>query len=995
MGSSWQAWKLGRWNEVLFQHFFGAGAEDRSPVVVLLVTPEVLASATGDPGADPTLVRDSFVSVVRDATRATTWDILESAAKYPQWPAPPHRDTIPPFVAYLLFTCIAASESSEDLAGEGSFIARLRELSDKQLPETSLGRLPKLWENLATWLALNEPTGRVRQLKLPDPGGLTRIGYTVKLAFPDRRDQFKLSELLDGAGLAGHEPPVGKVLSLVAAARGNFRESFLVAFDEFRTAYAASVTQRSPVLVGHRFWAAVREASLRGRGREVRPELFAQVQVLCEEVYERLHLFIATDEPTDAIQSMKFLELPFTYGQFRFAAVGSEASALNEQALGTASLAFLSGRVRVPRLSSIVDQGVLPFVESAHGILELASQALLRSARVALVRTPLVEDLVKLFGSAATRSRPSPYAGWTQVHDIELSTRPSADLEGTALGRCWMLHDTLVSGGIRVTGGIRSDDGWLGPREVLPRVDVGAAVTVTLGRADGPTEGLVRASEGAWCLPDRDLSGDYVISATYSDGSADRKVLKFHDAPASEQFRIPADAESWLVEGAGGATTLVTSRPLSATQPTADAKELIERVALLGPAVGQFVKEESDATWRVVLFGGRSVVTRCRRDVPASPPTSRVMNASARRKWRRLLLESIAEPGDIGLETARRSARLKALGQLPFVEVEGEPVVPVHQEGMKPHVNVERLVAIISGQAAARTGMSWWDWEELVRRIFNVDKSAVEPITRAWQEAGLLEAASFVRWRHRSMFARRPVLATCPVGNAVQATVFGLSLAATRGALRVAAERAGLLVEERRCLSPFVPSTVTVRAKSIAEVSSVGAAVGLPTTWVDLALDVYGSECRHNGLTPAPVNYSDCTNWSRWSRMGTSANPEVRVEYCTRRDLPDYWAVSKAGSRVWAYDLNTARSWAAALSGEEPVRAVGETDVEAAHAYLPLPLARLLSSVGAVLSGPTNFDDRSYRYCFPTHILRERVLAIVKRTYDPEKLTDTTRVGEA
>jgi hypothetical protein len=55
-------------------------------------------------------------------------------------------------------------------------------------------------------LARRDPR-KFRPLLLPNPGSLTRIGYTVKLAFPDRRDQKQLSELLGRAGLLGHEPP--------------------------------------------------------------------------------------------------------------------------------------------------------------------------------------------------------------------------------------------------------------------------------------------------------------------------------------------------------------------------------------------------------------------------------------------------------------------------------------------------------------------------------------------------------------------------------------------------------------------------------------------------------------------------------------------------------------------------------------------------------------------------------------------------------------------
>ena len=45
----WRGWKLCDWNEKLLHHFFGRDDDSDLPVVVLLVTPDQLAEATGDP----------------------------------------------------------------------------------------------------------------------------------------------------------------------------------------------------------------------------------------------------------------------------------------------------------------------------------------------------------------------------------------------------------------------------------------------------------------------------------------------------------------------------------------------------------------------------------------------------------------------------------------------------------------------------------------------------------------------------------------------------------------------------------------------------------------------------------------------------------------------------------------------------------------------------------------------------------------------------------
>ncbi len=208
---------------------------------------------------------------------------------------PPPAEEIPRFVAHLIVTCLAAAESNEEVANENSFIVRLRELTDDQLPDASLAHLPRLWSNLAAWLATDANRRLYRSLTLPDPGGFTRIGYSVKLTFPDRRDQAELSRLLDEYGLGGTEPPVASVLRLVSENRGKFRRSLIDAYQSFR--HEREAAPRSPHIREHRFWVAVREAAFRGRGATAAEEFGGRVQVLAEPQDERLALFIVADRP--------------------------------------------------------------------------------------------------------------------------------------------------------------------------------------------------------------------------------------------------------------------------------------------------------------------------------------------------------------------------------------------------------------------------------------------------------------------------------------------------------------------------------------------------------------------------------------------------------------------------------------------------------------------------------------------------------------------------
>ena len=153
------------WNERLLIHFFRRHDASLGAISTLLVTSEELAAATGDIGADPKLVRDKFVEAVLSALPAGR-GLLEHAFDLPFHPSV--AEPIPPYVSHLFLTCLAAAESSEDLACEESYIHRLRTLSRGRSNDNVLHFLTKLWERFAVWLALEANRQAYRQIILPD-----------------------------------------------------------------------------------------------------------------------------------------------------------------------------------------------------------------------------------------------------------------------------------------------------------------------------------------------------------------------------------------------------------------------------------------------------------------------------------------------------------------------------------------------------------------------------------------------------------------------------------------------------------------------------------------------------------------------------------------------------------------------------------------------------------------------------------------------------------
>src|SRR5690606_20595279 len=151
-------------------------------------------------------------------------------------------------------------------------------------------------------------------------------------------------------GLMGHEPPAGRVFALVASQRSRFRPSFLQAFDEFRRLFDASGGPAAARLVQHRFWAAVREAALRGRGRGGVSDNTTRFSLLAEEQEDRLAVFAVADQ---AVESVEFhcAPLPIAYGAWRFALIPRPGQTLDAAQLETTSRAILDGSLRLAKVT--------------------------------------------------------------------------------------------------------------------------------------------------------------------------------------------------------------------------------------------------------------------------------------------------------------------------------------------------------------------------------------------------------------------------------------------------------------------------------------------------------------------------------------------------------------------------------------------------------------------------------------------------------------------
>ena len=971
----WRAWELAVWNQHLVRHFFLRGAGAEGPVVTLLVTPEELARVVGAPVALAGDVRDALVQRVQQRIRRHG-NLIEDATDYEWWPRPPPAEEVPRFVAHLIVTCLAAAESNEDFANENSFIVRLRELTGDQLPDASLADLPRLWSSLAEWLVADGNRRLYRSLTLPDPGGFTRIGYSVKLTFPDRRDQAELSRLLDERGLDGTEPPVASVLRLVSENRGRFRRSFLDAYQSFR--HARETVPPSPNLREHRFWVAVREAAFRGRGAADAEELGARVQLLAEPQDERLALFIVTDRPIVDHPQLVTAEMNgVCYGEWTHLAVLPGTAASDADPYQEVVNALLAGSLRLPRLSTLVDQGLLALVAGSHGLLEVASGDSLEVSEAVLVRDDLASDLSKVMHVDPGRFRPSAYGGWKQANEIALHRLPSDILERTSLARCWQLHEVPSSVPVGLVGGVAAEDGWLGYQEVLPCVSAPGAVGASLESEDAAIEPLEPAGEGRWRLPRRELRGAFEIVVDTGVGES-RRTVHFYASAAGDRFKRPADAASRMVEGLDDSTSLDVDAWLAERgEDGLDAEPLCEDAAYLGCVVGEFLEGPAGAAWRIVKFGGALWGSPVNRDLCVAP-TSQVADPGPRRRWWKLLTR--AKPATADFDAARRSLG-KKFSHLPVVERPGVVPKPEMPQPPVPDPRVERLASILAARASTRAGVPWGEWSELVSGVLGVPRAHVRAVMRAWEEAGCVDVASFARWRSLAVFARPPALVAVRSVDSVRATLLGLSLEAMRADVVQAAAGHGVAVEERRSVSQYVPPTLTLRASDADALRDVARAIGANIRW--LTFDFLHRAAKPRGLQQAPpVAYEQSETWSKWSLAPDASSSGLKVTKWTRPDRPSYWRVTSNDLDVWSYHPNHARLWACSAIHESPLESIGDRELRVRHAFLPLPLARVVSALGSALPGPDAGQHGAYRYLFVSHTLRTVILDALRSGFE-------------
>jgi hypothetical protein len=957
-------WAVSEWNTRLVDHYFGRRSPSDPAVKSLLVTSEELARAVGAPESRAEQVRDAFVSCIRQTMRGRlfpvgfdyylTWDDQRRLIQG-VW-----QKTLPEFVAHLIFACLAATESPDDFADEHSYIARLDALCASSRTDDDLRLMPALWRYLVEWLSQADD-GRYRSLVLPPDNGWTRIGYTVRLAFPSRRDQQTLFEVLSQADCVVNDPPVGHVLLAVANETDRFRRYFQEVFKEFRSKYQRDSSSGAELRT-HPFWASVQNAVRRSHPTgENAPELLA-VQLLAEVGEQQLAPFlVASDEPRDD-PALVAEELPSNIGPFRW--VLASAMEGRQPSVEDAVAEALSRRRRFDGIDRLVQQGVLLFAETeVPGTFELVSDAASPRTRHALVRADLIQEFARRFSTKNTIVAAHAISGWTALLEVAVTPTEPGTLNGTSLQRVWALQRGIPITRLKAVGGIRIEGGWLGSKEVLPRIESHGDGELWLRREGFGELALDRAADGLWSLPRDDFEGTVFLSQRLDNQDVDHISVEFVAVPSLENFKPLPEPATWLRESVGQSLSL-GERP-AASEQGEDWEFIADPVLFLGPNVGQFVADSSLAAWVVVRSGNRHRVRRgAIRGGPANP-VGQVATDQLRRRWRKLLFNSECDSRDGEALRARASIRPLAQGELPPVEASiGDSAFAAPLRVM-PAANLGRLVDVAVARFNARAGISFQEWYDLLSTISGIDEpSTLRSISRAWEEAGLVDVVSRTRWRSSVVRGRPPSLALFASGGGWAATLVGLALRTTVRNLQALAKELGVDSQIRDGCSDWVPQALCFRSGNREALLQIARAARIDTTCVSMAgVEDEGRRGRARAATPPPTNYQDRHRVPVWP-MAPASETDLAMFRSYRRDAPDFWEVVGSRGRYWSFNPNSARLWGAAMTGVSPV-AVDGNRLVAERAFLPLPLARFLTIVSGLRSGPP--PGRGARHFYALH----------------------------
>jgi hypothetical protein len=317
--------------------------------------------------------------------------------------------------------------------------------------------------------------------------------------------------------------------------------------------------------------------------------------------------------------------------------------------------------------------------------------------------------------------------------------------------------------------------------------------------------------------------------------------------------------------------------------------------------------------------------------------------------------------------------------RLPFSNVTYDPRLA------KDDSSTQNLVLELASISENRRGIPENKIVELMSSRLKLTGSLRWNVLRAWVEAGYLDVLTDARWRSRVYFAIQPRLTLTRSTNGLTASLTGLVPRFVSQRFEEVCRLSGFTSSSKGNDSRFVPSMYQCAVPDMATATLVASEleIGEPVIAQPITFDV-GTiiELASANRVTASDNWPFFMAWdwsSRYFRESARLKElnGISLSWCRREDGPDRYKAFRDGSPI----LSTrSRVWAIlsayAFAGISPFELAGLTELVGSgdSSHLPLPLARAIAICGPQLPGPV--DGRPiYRYVFPTHRIRQNILA--------------------
>lgn len=948
----WRRWDRFDWNSLLVRHYFSRETGEE-PVTHLEVSWQVLWRLTGDESASVTDVQTHFLErFQRYLGKNKFITAAESAGTH---------EGIPCYFVHLFVTCLVSSEAQEDQERPGEMERDFREglgslLGDKR-HETGLDRLPILWEKFAVW---TKESDSYRPLLLPETGRETLIGYSKRLVFPRLQDQRKLVRLLADTGLLFEDPPVSLLVERLGKTRTHMSPDLLNAFDELRDSFANDPFN---LLVSNlRFLEAVNL-------------VVRNSALLLEEATEPSETTLLLADYADSIELSVSAssEFPFKGAvaerdpfqpaewPFRITSVGSNDSPVE---------ALLVDGLASP-LKWLTQPGVIPFVTTEGNSTELLKRGSVSEATYLLVRVDRLDAVATAFGLESTSFLESGIPGWFINRNPGLRQLTVTELQTFGLTDAMALHQRPARNVLRLRDGYEVFGEFLGFRSILPWIQAPNALDVTATIDDSDLD--LRSVSGQWRLPDRDLFGPVVVSATFPAGKTLTRRTTFVAEPMGTTYKPPSEPHSWMVETTGGSTIYPDAQTAALDGDISNIADAAHRI-FLGPVVGEFLSDHEGAVWELSSFGSiRSI--RTLEPPERVTPTGRVEDKGLCRAWRQTLDRFSAAAADD--PTKHAIHRSKAATDLTLGVVETTRNHFVRSETYaKPHENCRLVQAALGSYCARRAGIDISGWNRLLESAFRITPLERRFVHRAWLEAGFIDEARRIQWSGVSIFARTPFLWLFRSGDDCFGSVEGLVMPSRMSGLEDLAGHTALVYSLNNSPSPHVPPRLMVRGTEHA-IRDFASRAELEIRYLPPS-PIAHVHRREDAQHIPPLGYRPERS------MPTFMPPEcVELLMHSRSGAPRYWSARTEGHQVWSYAPEAPSFWICRKLGLETTRLGKGAELEAHRSFLPLSIARWLSGASSISPGPINGQ---YLNVASSRQLAERTIEFVNVLPQPQSI---------